>query len=75
MSPDLTDTEIDEICKGYVQNAAKVRFLKSMGLLVRQKPNGQPLVNRQHYDAVTGGQAQAFGVKSSARQPAWSFAT
>lgn len=51
---DLTDAEIDAICAGYVQNAAKVRFLRAMGLNVRQKPNGRPLVNRIHYDAVTG---------------------
>lgn len=49
---DLTDAEIDDICSGYVQNAAKVRFLRSLGLTVRQKPNGRPLVNRAHYDAV-----------------------
>lgn len=51
---DLSDTEIDSICAGYVQNAAKVRYLTSMGLTVRQKPNGRPLVNRSHYQAVMG---------------------
>lgn len=49
---DLTDAEIDSICAGLVQNAAKVRYLRRMGLTVRQKPNGKPLVNRAHYDAV-----------------------
>jgi hypothetical protein len=49
---DLTDAEIDSICSGLVQNAAKVRYLRRMGLTVRQKPNGKPLVNRAHYDAV-----------------------
>ena len=38
MNTDLTDTEIDSICDGYVQNAAKVRYLQSMGLTVRRKP-------------------------------------
>jgi len=52
---DLTDTEIDNICTGQTQNAAKVRHLKRMGLYVRQKPNGRPLVNRRHYDEVTSG--------------------
>lgn len=52
--PDLTDAEIDSICAGLSQNAAKVRFLESFGLKVRRKPNGRPLVNRSHYDAVTG---------------------
>lgn len=58
---DLSDAEIDNICDGYVQNAAKVRYLRAMGLTVRIKPNGRPLVNRSHYDAVLGmsqGQAQ-----------------
>ena len=54
MNSDLTDSEIDNICDGYVQNAAKVRFLRNLGLTVRIKPNGKPLVNRNHYDAVLG---------------------
>lgn len=49
---DLTDSEIDTICAGLVQNAAKVRYLRKLGLTVRQKPNGKPLVNRAHYDSV-----------------------
>ena len=49
---DLTDSEIDAICAGLVQNAAKVRYLQRMGLTVRRKPNGKPLVNRAHYDSV-----------------------
>lgn len=53
-SANLSDAEIDEICDGYIQNAAKVRFLKSLGLTVAQKPNGRPLVNRAHYDQVRG---------------------
>ena len=32
----------------------ELRYLKRMGLSVRQKPNGRPLVNRNHYDAVMG---------------------
>jgi hypothetical protein len=54
MSPDLTDQEIDDICDGYKQNAAKVRFLKSLGVTVERKPNGRPLVNRAHYESVRG---------------------
>lgn len=49
---DLTDAEIDSICAGLVQNAAKVRCLRRMGLTVRQKPNGKPLVNRTHAESV-----------------------
>ena len=51
---DLTDAEIENICAGYTQNAAMVRYLRKLGLTVRQKPNGRPLVNRAHYDAVMG---------------------
>ena len=67
---DLTATEIDNICQGRTQNAAKVRHLRNMGLHVRQKPNGRPLVNRAHYDTVTSGGVK----KSSVNEPRWSMA-
>ena len=70
MMTDLSDTEIDNICAGLFQNAAKVRYLQRMGLVVRQKPNGRPLVNRAHYDAVTSTTKQVF----SRNEPAWSVA-
>ena len=54
-SADLSDAEIDRACQGFVQNAAKIRHLKRMGLLVRTKPNGRPLVNRRHYDEISSG--------------------
>jgi hypothetical protein len=69
MIADLTDAEIDSICDGYIQNAAKVRFLRSMGLTVRVKPNGKPLVNRNHYDAVLGCAVQNH--QSSSAGPVW----
>lgn len=56
MSPDLTDDEIDRLCDGLTQNAAKVRHLRSLGLRVDRRPNGRPLVSRAHYDAVMLGQ-------------------
>lgn len=52
--PDLTTDEVDGICLGLKQNAAKVRFLKRLGLHVERRPNGAPLVNRKHYDSVRG---------------------
>jgi hypothetical protein len=68
-SANLSDVEIDEICDGYTQNAAKVRFLRSLGLTVAQKPNGRPLVNRAHYDQVRGaGQLETAG---SVEGPRW----
>lgn len=51
---DLTDEEVDRICSGLTQNAAKVRYLRGLGLQVERKPNGRPLVNRAHYNAVRG---------------------
>lgn len=68
---DLTDREIDNICHPLTQNAAKVRFLLAMKLNVRRAADGRPLVNRAHYDAVTGrGMAQA-PVAEPAQEPAW----
>lgn len=66
---DLSDHEIDAICAGLTQNAAKVRHLRRMGLHVRRKPNGRPLVNRSHYDKVTSGTNVA-----AATEPNWSIA-
>lgn len=50
MTPDLTDSEVDQICAGLVQNAAKVRYLQALGLRVDRRPNGRPLVSRSEWD-------------------------
>lgn len=50
MNPDLTDEEIDAICAGLSQSAAKVRYLRGLGLRVDQRPNGRPLVARAEWD-------------------------
>lgn len=75
---DLTDEKIDNICEGLTQNAAKVRFLRGMGLEVRRKPNGKPLVNSAHYDAVTGAKKDKFtggpAANSSMAGPRWKVA-
>lgn len=62
--PDLSNAVIDDICEGLTQNAAKVRYLESLGLTVGRKPNGRPLVNAAHYHAVRGG-----GTKPAAAAP------
>lgn len=55
LGPDLTDDEVDQICAGLKQNAAKVRYLKQrLKVRVDRKPNGRPLVSRAHYEAVRG---------------------
>lgn len=56
--PWYTDAEIDDLCAGYVTNAAKVRHLRSLGLTVNQKPNGRPLVIRAHAEKVLAGLQQ-----------------
>jgi hypothetical protein len=58
-APYLTDAEVDDICAGLKQNAAKVRFLERMGLKVRRKPNGRPLVSRTAYDSLERPDARA----------------
>jgi hypothetical protein len=60
-TPWLTDTEIDDRCEGKRQNAAKVRYLVSLGLTVRTKPNGKPIVERAHYEAVMAGLPSSKG--------------
>lgn len=72
MDADLPDDEVDRICDGLKQNAAKIRYLRSLGVEVKIKPSGRPLVNRAHYNAVRGGAelAGAGGVSSSP-QPHW----
>ena len=74
MTPDLTDAEIDDICAGLVQNHARMRYLQRMGLTVRQKPNGKPLVNRSHYDAVMNGHQFQVTRPHAGRGPVWSIA-
>lgn len=69
MSPDLTDAEIDRICAGYKQDAAKVRYLRSLGLVVARKPNGRPLVSRRHFDEA---RSREVTHAATADEPAWS---
>lgn len=46
LPPYLSDAEVDEMCDGLVQDAAKIRYLRGLGLRVDRKPNGRPLVWR-----------------------------
>lgn len=55
MTPWYSDAEIDSLCEGLAQNAAKVRYLESLGLHVTRKYNGRPLVMRAHAEAVLAG--------------------
>lgn len=41
-----SDAEVDDMTAGLEQNAAKIRYLRRLGLRVDQKPNGRPLAWR-----------------------------
>ena len=69
-TPWLTDEEIDDRCAGLVQNAAKVRYLQSLGLTVKTKPNGRPVVERAHYEQVMAGLSEAERKKRPTKTPA-----
>ncbi len=64
----LTDTEVDDLCAGLINNAAKVRRLRAMGLVVNTKPNGRPLLVRSHTEAVLSGAAQIFSEQPTKRE-------
>ncbi len=50
-SPVLTDAEVDDICAGLKQNAAKVRYFRDvLQMPVLRKPNGRPLVMRAEWE-------------------------
>lgn len=54
----LTDTEIDALCAPLTQPAAQIRYLRSLGLLVKAKPNGRAIVVRSHAEAVLSGRRE-----------------
>lgn len=64
--PWLTDEELADLCKPLTQPAAQIRFLESLGLTIKQKPNGTPLVLRSSVDEVLG--VSAKGKSSPALQ-------
>jgi hypothetical protein len=51
----LSDSEIAEICAPLKSSAAQKRFLRSLGVVVNEKPNGKPLVVRSHVEWVLSG--------------------
>lgn len=50
MTPWLSQQEIDDLCEPLTQHAAQLRFIRGLGLTVRTKPNGAPLLMRTHFD-------------------------
>lgn len=54
----LSDDEVDDLCAGLTNSAAKRRYLEGIGLTVNRKPNGRPLVVRSHVESVLSGLSQ-----------------
>lgn len=50
MTPWLSQPEIDDLCEPLTQHAAQIRFIRQLGITVREKPNGAPLVIRTHFE-------------------------
>lgn len=49
-TPWLSQIEVDDLCEPLKQHAAQVRFIRGLGIAVRTKPNGAPLVMRTHLE-------------------------
>lgn len=71
--PDLTTEEINDICKGLMQNAAKCRYLRRLGLRVERRPNGEPLVARAEWERHLVSQATTAAV-AAGNGPRWKVA-
>ncbi len=66
----MSDTEIAEICAPLVTHAAQRRYLTSLGLLVKAKPNGRPLVARGEFErAFIGLRAPVGDAGSGTSEP------
>lgn len=52
MTPWLSEDEIDDLCAPLKQHAAQLRFIRTLGINVRKKPNGAPLVLRSELQAT-----------------------
>lgn len=44
--PYFSDAQVDAMCDGLTQDAAKIRYLRRLGLKVDRKPNGKALAWR-----------------------------
>ncbi len=69
MRPDLSVEEVDAMCMGLKQNAAKVRFLRSLGLKVDRRPDGSPLVLRAQFYPVGMAQTALSGPRPNWKSP------
>lgn len=71
MGPDVSQEEINEICKPLKQHAAQIRYLRDvLKLQVEKRPDGSPLVWRSHLEAKKG-QAEPGRVGDAEPQFNW----
>ena len=73
-SPILTDDELAEICRPLTQSAARIRFLRGLGVTVERRPDGTPLVKRADWERQGLGQAPQPNDRAAGAQPRWSRA-
>jgi len=59
LTPFLSDAEISDVCAPLQMPSAQCRYLEGLGLLVKRKPNGKPLLARSEIERVLG--ADRFG--------------
>ena len=67
--PYLTEDELAEICAPLVTPAAQRRYLERLGLVVKVKPNGRPLVARGEFERVLVGRQSEPAIAASASHP------
>ena len=68
MTPNLTDAEIADICSPLKLGGAQCKYLERLGMMVKRKPNGRPLVARGEFERVMIGR-QPNTPASSGTQP------
>lgn len=71
--PFLTDDEVDRICAGLIQNAAKARYLREVVRVpVKRKPNGRPLVLRADLERPSQAPEPGRATVAASNEPNWS---
>lgn len=66
LPPWLTEAEINDLCTPLTQHAAQIRYIERLGIPVRKKPNGAPLVMRSQFEEIL---APANKSKAGKTQP------
>ena len=61
----LTQSEINEIAAPLTQPAAISRWFLHNGFYFKSKPNGMPLISREHYESVMSGNPVPNALKTT----------